>query len=310
MVDDIPFNRDFDIVHGKADKLSPLVRRVVAANPSHFTFKGTCSYIVGAGEVAVIDPGPMDEAHIDAILAALKRGGERVTHILVTHTHTDHSPGARLLKARTGATVYASGPHMLRRAGMPSAAPALDAAGDMEFTPDIRVAHGDIIEAENFSFECVFTPGHTANHMAFALREERALFSGDHVMGWSTSIVAPPDGNMADYMASLDLLTGRADTVYWPGHGGPVAEPGSFVRAFIAHRRMREAAILRRLDAGDRTIAEIVAHVYEGLPGMLLAAAGLSVLAHLRDLVERGIVASEGPPRLDAAFRVAGTGNQ
>lgn len=305
MADDIPFNRDFDIVHGRPDAVSPLVRRVVAANPSHFTFKGTCSYIVGAGEVAVIDPGPPDAAHIDAILAALRPAGERVTHILVTHTHKDHSPGAGLLKARTGAAVYASGPHVRQPHAVASGAPGLDAANDTEFAPDVMVGHGDVIEAENFSFECVFTPGHTANHMAFALREEKALFTGDHVMGWSTSVIAPPDGNMADYMASLDLLTKRADAVYWPGHGGPVLEPASFVRAFIAHRRMREAAILKRLEAGDRTIAEMVPHIYKGLPEKLFAAAGLSVLAHLQDLAARGIVVSDGPPLLDAAFRVA-----
>jgi glyoxylase-like metal-dependent hydrolase (beta-lactamase superfamily II) len=281
------------------------VRRVVAANPSHFTFKGTCSYIVGSGEVAVIDPGPADEAHIAAILDALKPGKERVTHILVTHTHRDHSPGARLLKERTGATVYAAGPHVHRPDAAPRGAPTLDAAGDTEFAPDVRVAHGHVVAADSFSFECVFTPGHTANHMAFALREEKALFSGDHVMGWSTSVVAPPDGNMADYMASLDLLTKRADRVYWPGHGGPVAEPASYVRAFIAHRKMREAEILSRLKAGDRTIAEMVPRMYEGLPAGLFAAASLSVLAHLQDLIGRGIVMSDGPPMLDAAFHLA-----
>lgn len=307
MADDIPFNRDFDIVHGKSDQVSPLVRRVVAANPSHFTFKGTCSYIVGSGEVAVIDPGPSDKAHIGAILEALEPAGERITHILVTHTHKDHSPGARMLKARTSATVYAFGPHVQTSPEDPGGNAGLDAAGDMEFKPDVRVSHGDVIEAENFSLECVFTPGHTANHMAFALRQERALFSGDHVMGWSTSVIAPPDGNMADYMTSLELLTARSDAVYWPGHGGPIAEPESFVRAFIAHRRTREAAILSRLKAGDRTIAEIVQRVYEGLPQNLFTAASLSVLSHLQDLVKRGIVTSDGPPGLDSAFRVAGT---
>jgi glyoxylase-like metal-dependent hydrolase (beta-lactamase superfamily II) len=305
MADDIPFNRDFDIVHGKPEAVSPLVRRVVAANPSHFTFKGTCTYIVGSREVAVVDPGPADHAHVAAILDALKPGGERVTHILVTHTHKDHSPGARLLKERTGATVYASGSHVHLPGAGPSGAPALDAAADMEFAPDVRVAHGDVVAADKFSFECVFTPGHTANHMAFALREEKALFSGDHVMGWSTSVVAPPDGNMADYMASLDQLTRRDERVYWPGHGGPVAEPASYVCAFIAHRKMREAAILSRLKAGDRTIAEMVPRMYEGLPAGLFAAASLSVLAHLQDLIGRGIVTSDGPPTLGAAFHLA-----
>lgn len=306
MSDTIPFNSEFDIVHGVADAVSPAVRRIVAPNPSHFTFRGTCTYIVGRGEVAVIDPGPADETHIAAIEAELAAGGERVTHILVTHTHRDHSPGARLLKARTGATVYAAGPHPAPAgAAAASGSPALDAAGDTGFAPDVVVAHGDIIEADRFAFECVFTPGHMSNHMSFALRGERALFSGDHVMGWSTSVVAPPDGNMADYMASLELLAGREDAVYWPGHGGPVASPNRFVRAFITHRRMRENAILNRLAAGDRTIPEIVARTYEGLPPGLKPAAGLSVLAHLEDLIARGLVASDGPPALDATFRPA-----
>lgn len=305
MSDDIAFDTEFEIEHGVADEVSPLVRRVVAPNPSHFTFRGTCTYIIGRGEVAVIDPGPDHEGHIEAILAALAGRGERVSHILVSHTHRDHSPGARLLKERTGATVYAAGPHGEGPGAAASGEARLDAAGDMEFDPDVRVGHGQTIEADGFSFECVFTPGHTSNHMCFALREERTLFTGDHVMGWSTSVVAPPDGNMGDYMASLELLTRRDDTVYWPGHGGPVANPNRFVRAFITHRRMRENAILRRLAAGDRTIPEIVTRIYEGLPAGLKTAAGLSVLAHLEDLIARGMVTSDGPPALDAAFRPA-----
>ncbi|HXK53109.1 MAG TPA: MBL fold metallo-hydrolase [Hyphomicrobiales bacterium] len=305
MTDSIDFNTDFDITHGVADRLSPLVRRIVAPNPSHFTFMGTCSYIVGHGEVAVIDPGPDDESHIDALLRVLAARNERVSHILVTHTHKDHSPGARLLKKRTGAPVYAQGRHGAGIGAAPSGSPALDAGGDMEFDPDIRVGHGEVIEGEGFALECVFTPGHTSNHMAFALNQEGALFSGDHVMAWSTSVVAPPDGNMGAYMDSLSLLTTRADKVYWPGHGGPVTKPRAFVRAFITHRRMRENAILNRLQAGDRTIDEIVPRIYDGLSPKLVPAAGLSVLAHLQDLVARGMVTSNGEATRDAAFYTA-----
>ena len=224
-----------------------------------------------------------------------------MSHILVTHTHRDHSPGATLLKQRTGATTYASGPHgQLAGRAAPSGSPALDAGGDTEFDPDVRVEHGEAINVDGVTFECVFTPGHTSNHMAFALPAEQALFSGDHVMAWSTSIVAPPDGNMSDYMDSLELLTGRDDTVYWPGHGGPVSEPRRFVRAFITHRRMREQAILKRIQAGDRTIPEIVAKVYAGLDQRLAPAAGLSVLAHLHDLAARGVIVADGDAWLPA----------
>lgn len=295
MAEPIPFDKDFDATPYRVERVSPLVRRIVAPNPSAFTFTGTCTYIVGEGAVTVIDPGPADAGHLDALEAALAEKGERLTHILVTHTHRDHSPGATLLKQRTGAVTIASGPHG-RPSGrdVPSGAPALDAAGDTEFDPDRRVAHGDMIEADGVTFECVFTPGHTANHMAFALPAEKALFSGDHVMAWSTSVVAPPDGNMTDYMDSLELLTGRDDAVYWPGHGGPVTDPRRFTRAFITHRRMREQAILKRIEAGDRTVSEIVDKVYAGLDQRLVPAAGLSVLAHLHDMAARGIIAAEG----------------
>lgn len=305
MADDIPFDRSFDVAYGRADRISPLVRRLVAQNPGPFTFKGTCSYIVGHGNVAVIDPGPADETHIETILRELETRGERVGQIVVTHTHRDHSPGARILKERTGAPIHAAGPHISPERRLPSGSPALDASGDTAFAPDIVVAHGGTIEGDGFMLEGIFTPGHMANHMAFALREENALFSGDHVMGWSTSVVAPPEGNMADYMASLALLVDREETIYWPGHGGPVGNPHRFVRAFITHRKMRESAILRRLEAGDRTTAEIVATIYEGLPPTLHAAAGLSVLAHLEDLINRGIVAVEGPLATTSVFRLA-----
>ena len=299
---EIPFNRDFDASPGEPDPVSPLVTRVLAPNASPFTFKGTCSYVIGTRSVAIVDPGPADPAHIAAIERAI--GGRQVAHILVTHTHRDHSPGARLLKERTGGTIIASGPHRTRPVS--GAMTALDAAGDLDFAPDQTVVHAECIEGDGYTFECVFTPGHTANHMAFSLREERALFSGDHVMAWSTSVVAPPDGDMGAYMTSLNLLRERDDRLYWPGHGGPVANPTAFVRAFITHRRMREAAILKRLERGDTTIAEVVAAIYENLPAGLAAAAGLSVFAHLVDLALRGAVAcDDAEPQIGSRYRLA-----
>ncbi len=289
MADDIPFNNSFDITHGVADQISPLVRRIVAPNASPFTFKGTCTYIVGKGEVAVIDPGPISDDHLDAIRHELR--DETITHILVTHTHNDHSPGARVLAAETGAPTYAYGPHLTPPADVDQ--PSLDAANDREFEPTHHMAHGALIEADNWSFECVFTPGHTANHMAFSLREENALFSGDHVMAWATSVVAPPDGDMATYMKSLSLLTARKDQLYWPGHGGPVSSPNKFVRAFITHRKMRERAIFERIEKGDRTVESIVDNVYRGLSERLVFAARLSALAHIQDLVERKRIIAE-----------------
>ena len=299
MADDIPYNSLFEIEHGVADQISPLVRRIVAPNASAFTFKGTCTYIVGKGEVAVIDPGPLDDSHLDAIRHELQ--GETITHILVTHTHNDHSPGARILSADTGIPTYAYGPHLSPPAEEGQL--SLDAANDREFEPTHRMAHGDVIETDDWSFECVFTPGHTANHMAFSLREENALFSGDHVMAWATSVVAPPDGNMTTYMESLSLLTKREDRLYWPGHGGPVNAPNKFVRAFITHRRMRERAIVERIEKGDRTVAAIVDNVYRGLSEKLVGAARLSALAHIQDLVRRDRIIAEQTDTAEMTYR-------
>ena len=299
MADDISFNNSFDITHGVADQISPLVRRIVAPNASPFTFKGTCTYIIGKGEVAVIDPGPINEDHLAAIRHELR--DEKITHILVTHTHNDHSPGARVLHAETGAPTYAYGPHVTPPADKNQM--SLDAANDREFDPVHNMDHGDVIEAEDWSFECVFTPGHTANHMAFALREENSLFSGDHVMAWATSVVAPPDGNMTDYMKSLDILTKRKDGLYWPGHGGAVSNPNKYVRAFITHRRMRERAIFERIDKGDRTVAAIVDRVYKGLDERLVPAAQLSTLAHIEDMANRDRIIVETSDSGETIYR-------
>lgn len=284
---------------GVVTRLSPLTRRLIAGNPSPFTFTGTCSYIVGEGEVAIIDPGPANEGHLAALLAAV--AGERVSHIVVTHTHRDHSAGAAALQRQTGAPIVGARAHVARE-GAPN---GLDAAHDLAYAPDAALADGARIEGRGFTLEAIATPGHAANHLCFALLQENALFSGDHVMAWSTSIVAPPDGSMADYMASLERLRRREEAIYWPGHGGPVREPQRYVRALAHHRRQREAAILVRLEAGETGIPEIVARVYAGLSPALIGAASLSTLAHLEDLVARGLVASDRPPALSAQFRLA-----
>ena len=299
--DEIAFERAFRDAPGELVRLSPLVRRMAAGNPGPMTFTGTCTYVVGAGEVAVIDPGPDRKEHIDALLEALR--GEAVAAILVTHTHKDHSPGARALKAATGAPIIGCAPHAPERAESAGARP--EGPHDDAHAPDSILREGEAFEARNFALVCVETPGHTANHLAFCLPQEQALFSGDHVMAWSTSLVTPPDGSMRDYMASLEKLRQRDDAIYWPGHGGPVLEPQRYVRALANHRRQRERAILARLAAGDETIEAIVAHVYEGLSPALRGAAGLSVLAHLQDLTERGLAAADGPLGLGAQYHLA-----
>ncbi|MEH3117486.1 MAG: MBL fold metallo-hydrolase [Methylorubrum populi] len=288
---------------GRMERLSPLVRRRICPNGGPFTASGTCSYVVGRGRVAVIDPGPADAVHVDALLAALD--GERVEAIVVTHTHRDHSPGARLLQARTGAPIVGCGPHRPARQLAANELPALDASADREHRPDRELADGRSLEGDGWTLTAVATPGHTMNHLAFALPQENVLFSGDHVMAWSTSIVAPPDGSMRAYMASLERLRERGETLYWPGHGGPVRDPRRFVRGLAAHRRQREAAIRARLAAGDHDIGTIVRTVYQGLAPHLLGAAALSVFAHLEDLVERGLAVTDGPPLLDGTFRPA-----
>jgi glyoxylase-like metal-dependent hydrolase (beta-lactamase superfamily II) len=303
MADDIPFEHDASAAPGQVVEVSPLVRRIIAGNGGPFTFTGTCSYIVGHGEVAVIDPGPDDPVHLEALLQATR--AERITHIVVTHTHRDHSPLARALKARTGAAIVGCTPHYAARALAAEETTVLDASADKEHAPDAVLGEGDSVSGPGWTLAALATPGHTANHLAFALDEEKALFSGDHVMAWSTSIVAPPDGAMAAYMASLSRLLERDDALYWPGHGGPVRNPPRFVRALLQHRRQREASILDRLAAGDRTIRDIVPTLYAGLSPALHGAAALSVFAHLEDLVSRGAVVADGPPTLDASYRLA-----
>lgn len=283
----LAFDRDFDITPDQATMLSPLIRRVVADNPGPFTFKGTASFIVGKGEVAIIDPGPDDDAHLAALIAAID--GEKLSHVFVTHSHLDHSPLARRLQQATGAVIVGHGPaapQEPREAGTLR----LDASIDAAFDPDIKLAHGGVIAGPGWTLEGVFTPGHMSNHMSYALKEEKALFCGDHVMAWATSVIAPPDGNMGQYFASLRLLLERDDDIYHPAHGPARRDPKSLVRAYLVHRKMREEAIMSRLKAGDRSIAEIVKANYADIDPRLHAAAGLSTLAHIEHLIERGLV--------------------
>ena len=279
-------------------RLSPLVRRLVAPNPSPFTFNGTCTYIVGRGAVAVVDPGPDDDSHLEAILAAVD--GETVETILVTHTHRDHSPGARKLRAATGAKVIGPAPFVPAGDGTEG----LDSAHDRDYSPDAILADGERLQGAGFAIEAIATPGHCSNHLCFALPDDRALLSGDHVMAWSTSVVAPPDGSMRAYMASLDKLRGRAEAIYWPGHGGPVVEPQRYLRALIHHRRQREASILAALGDGPLTIPALVARVYAGIDPALARAAGLSTLAHLEDLAERGLIVAEAHRDGETRYRL------
>jgi len=303
MSDDIPFDKDFDLPPGQVQEVMPGVRRLLANNPSPFTFRGTVSYIVGRGQVALVDPGPLDEAHIAALLDAVRN--ETVTHIFVTHTHRDHSPAVPRIKAATGAVVLAEGPHRPARPLHSGEAPRLDASNDTEFRPDRALADGEIVRGSGWTIEAITTPGHTANHMAFALNEAGLVFSGDHVMAWSTPVVAPPDGSMGDYMASLQKLALRPESIYLPGHGGAVSDARRFVRAYILHRQAREAAILRQLSKGEADIPAIVRAIYVGLDPRLIKAAGFSVLAHLEDLVSRGLVATDGAPAIDSRYRLS-----
>jgi glyoxylase-like metal-dependent hydrolase (beta-lactamase superfamily II) len=302
MSDDIPFDKGFDLLPGRVEEVRPGVRRLLCNNPGPFTFKGTVSYIVGQGRVAIIDPGPLDETHVAALLDAVR--GETVTHILVTHTHRDHSPAAARIKAETGAKTFGEGPHRAARPLHIGEAPRLDSGGDRDFRPDTALVDGDVVEGAGWSLEAVATPGHTANHMAFALAGTEVLFSGDHVMAWSTPVVAPPDGAMSDYMASLEKLVRRSETIYFPGHGGEVKDAQRFVSHYIRHRRAREESILHRLAKGEADIATVVRVIYIGLDPRLIKAAGLSVLAHLEDLVARGRVRTDGAPSIDGLYRL------
>ena len=294
----IPYVREIEFEYGRCDQVSPLIRRVIARNPGPFTYTGTGVYIIGSGEVAVIDPGPDIVEHLDALLAALK--GERVTHILVTHHHLDHSPLARPLAALTGATIYgraAPGGHDESPAG-------LEEGADGRFSPDVELADGQILSGPGWTLEAIATPGHTSNHVCFGLREENALFCGDHIMGWSTTVITPPDGDMGDYFASLDKVKARGFDTLWPTHGAPVREVAPFIDAYIAHRRSRESQILAAVAAGHQRIKAMVPVLYAAVDPRLHPAAAMSVLAHLQQLVREGRVLCDTAPDLDAGYRL------
>jgi glyoxylase-like metal-dependent hydrolase (beta-lactamase superfamily II) len=267
------------------ETIHPLVRRVLAPNPSAFTFTGTQTHIVGTGEVAVIDPGPALLEHIDAIMAAT--AGERIVAIVCTHTHRDHTPATRPLAAATGAPVMGCAPILIEDGS------GLEAGFDRDYAPDRIMIEGETVSGPGWTLEAVATPGHTSNHLCYALPEANALFTGDHVMGWSTSVVVPPDGNMGAYVASLDKLLARDDAIFFPAHGDPVTNPKRLLRGMIGHRRQREGQILRLLGERRQTVPEMVAQMYVGLDPRLTGAAGASVLAHLFDLDARGQVRVE-----------------
>ncbi|CAN7218451.1 MBL fold metallo-hydrolase [Rhizobium leguminosarum] len=302
-MDSPAFDLAFEPAYGQAVPVVSGVERVTVNNPGPFTFFGTNSYIVGSASVAVIDPGPEDEAHYQALMAAL--AGRVVTHIVVSHTHRDHSPLSRRLQAATGAVTVGQGPHRPARPLRDGEINPFSESSDLSFVPDIAIGDGETISGNGWALTAVLTPGHTANHAAFALDGRDILFSGDHVMAWSTSIVAPPDGSMADYMTSLDRLIERQDGLLLPGHGGPVAQPSTFLRALKAHRLKREQAVLARVQAGDRGIGEMVKAIYRDTDPKLHGAAALSLLAHIEDLMERGEIAADGPPSLAARYRPA-----
>jgi len=299
----LTFETAFVPAYGEAVPVAPGVLRLTVNNPGPFTFHGTNSYIVGTNTLAVIDPGPDDDRHLEALLRAID--GRPVSHTLVSHTHKDHSPLAARLKAATGAIVAAEGPHRPARLLQTGEVARLDASGDMDFRPDLALADGDVVAGDGWSLRTVLTPGHCANHAAFALDGTGMLFSADHVMAWSTSIVAPPDGSMADYMASLDRLLARDDRLLLPGHGGPVTSPQAFVQALRTHRTQRERAIVERIRQGDRAIPDMVRTIYRDTDPSLHPAAGLSVLAHLEDLVARGEVRAETTVSIDGLYSPA-----
>jgi glyoxylase-like metal-dependent hydrolase (beta-lactamase superfamily II) len=294
----IPFVPMPAFEYGRADAVSPLIRRVVANNPGPFTYTGTGTCIVGRSEpgaaVAVIDPGPLDDAHLAALLAAVE--GQTVSHVLVTHTHRDHAPLARPFAEAVGAPILAARPPALTV----HASGSLDEDDDETFSPDIVLTGGERLQGDGWTIEAMATPGHASNHMAFVLLEENALFSGDHIMGWSTTIVAPPDGDMAAYMASLETVISRGFSTIWPTHGAPITEPGPFLEAYKAHRLSREAQVLARLRAGDRRIADMVPVLYAAVDSRLWPAASLSVWAHLIALERTGVVRATPGPTLKA----------
>ena len=296
----IPYVRDFEFEYGVADQVSPMIRRVVANNPGPFTFRGTGTYIVGHGEVCVIDPGPDDQAHLAALLRALE--GERVVAILVTHNHADHSPLALPLQQATGAVTYGC-----RLAHPPGESEVkMDDEHDAGFVADVSVCGGGVIAGPGWTMRAIPTPGHTSNHVAYLLEEENALFSGDHIMGWSTTVIVPPDGDMGAYYASLDRVAALELQTLWPTHGPPVTEPQPFIAAYRAHRLERERQILEQIGQGRGRIAEMVPVMYAAVDARLHPAASQSVLAHLIHLTRSGqVLCDDASPKARSLYRLA-----
>ncbi len=294
----IPYVRGIEFEYGRVDQISPLVRRVIANNPGPFTYVGTGVYIVGKGEVAVIDPGPMKDEHFEALKAALQ--GERVTHVLVTHGHSDHSPLATPLAEWAGCKTYA------KDCGVHTAKDELGSPDDLGFTPDVRVGDGDVLSGPGWTLDVIETPGHTINHLCFGLREENACFTGDHIMGWSTTVVAPPDGCMGAYMHSLEKVRAIGFETLWPTHGDAVrgkAFVETFITEYANHRKAREAAILAELRGGETSIPAMVARMYADVDLRLHPAAAMSVLGHMLDLIKRGLVATpDAAPTVRSRF--------
>ncbi|MBR9806056.1 MAG: MBL fold metallo-hydrolase [Alphaproteobacteria bacterium] len=297
----IPYIREIEFEYGVVEQVSPLIRRVIANNPGPFTYVGTGVYIIGHGEVAVLDPGPEDAGHFEALKKALE--GETVTHVLVSHGHSDHSPLAHPLAEWAGCKTYA------KNCGIPTAKGELGSADDLGFMPDVKVGDGDVISGPGWTLDVIETPGHTCNHLCFGLREENACFSGDHIMGWSTTVVAPPDGDMADYMNSLDKIQAMKFETLWPTHGGPVkgqAFVDEFITEYASHRRAREAAIVEQLRSGETAIPEMVKVMYANVDTRLHPAAAMSVLGHMIALIKAGTVhCPDENPTVRSQFELA-----
>lgn len=297
----IPFVREIEFEYGRVDQVSPLVRRVIANNPGPFTYTGTGVFIIGQGEVAVIDPGPELADHFEALKQAL--AGEKITHVLVTHGHSDHSPLATPLAEWAGCRTYA------RDVGIHTAKDELGSEDDLKFSPDVKLRDGDVLSGLGWTLEAIFTPGHTANHTCFALAEENACFTGDHIMGWSTTVVSPPDGDMGDYMASLEKIRLRGFETLWPTHGEAICGKefvNTFITEYAAHRRAREAAILDQMRRGLTNIPEMVTVMYADVDKRLHPAAAMSVLGHMIDLTRRGVVRTpDSAPTTRSVFELA-----